>query len=201
MTYTQISSIWIHTYIHLNTFIIHEKYLFHITKPQYALTIKFFALMNIAVRFHEQNTCVSRIWKISIILKVSAANMSLQADKQTPNITYYTMVNIMNPFMVISKRQVAASFAVVLYSIHSKPDIWYAHNMNIHISVTSTSYKVCTFMPCSYTCFEEKCYEYQYLFTADCIMTIQVRTQIPVNPACSIDIWDRPQTDKIFVLV
>ena len=35
----------------------------------------------------------------------------------------------------------------------------------------------------------------------DYVTTIQVRTQIRVNPVCSIDIWDRPQTDKIFKLV
>jgi hypothetical protein len=49
--------------------------------------------------------------------------MSLQADKQTPNITYYTTVNIMNPLMAMSKRQVAASFVLVLYSTRSILDI------------------------------------------------------------------------------
>jgi hypothetical protein len=102
--------------------------------------------MNIAIMFHEQNTCVSRIWKIPIIWKDTAANISLQADKQTLNITYYTMVNILNPLMSMSKKQVAASFALVLYSTHSIPDTWYTHNMLIHISVTSASYKICAFV-------------------------------------------------------
>jgi len=109
--------------------------------------MQFFAQTNIAVMFHEQNTCVSRtVWKISIIWNDSAANMSLQADKQTPNITCHTMVNIMNPLIAMSKRQVAASFALVLYSTRNIPDIWSAHNMLIHISVTSTSYTACAFM-------------------------------------------------------
>jgi hypothetical protein len=49
--------------------------------------------------------------------------MSLQADKQMPNIAYYTMVNRMNPLTAMSKRQIVASFALALYSIGSIPDV------------------------------------------------------------------------------
>jgi hypothetical protein len=44
----------------------------------------------------------------------------------------------------------------------------------------------------SYMYFGEKCCEYQYLFTVDYVMIIQVRTQNRANLVCSIDIWDRP---------
>jgi hypothetical protein len=118
--------------------------------------------------------------------------MSLQADKQTPNITCYTMVNIMNRLMVMLKRQVAGIFCScsVQHTQHTRHmictqyadsyfgNIYFLHSMCLHA--------------CSYAYFEEKCYKYKYLFTVDYVMTIQVRTQIRANPVRNVDIWDRP---------
>ena len=163
--------------------------------------LQFFALMNIPVVFQDRNTCVSRtIWKISIIWKDSTANMSLQADKQMPNIAYYTMVNRMNPLTAMSKRQIVASFALALYSIGSIPDVWYAHNMVVHISVTSTSYTVWAVMHVCIHILRKSVMSIRIclLWTMSWLFKCG---HIHPNPIWRTDVWDHPQTDIYFLFI
>lgn len=60
--------------------------------------------------------------------------------------------------------------------------------MLIHISVISTTYTVCASMHVHTHILRKSVTD---MFTVDYVMTIQVRTQIRVNPVCTIDIWDR----------